>query len=123
MKKPKTYREAIARIEMLEHNICEMRKLHHDLLDRVLPRDKAFAAAEPVEVDMPPDEVMAAMKAISPTMDKTYEANWAFWERNKERAKLHPEAFADEIVRGAVWEPMVEPRTEILIIPETVTVT
>jgi hypothetical protein len=54
------------------------------------------------EPDVPPDEVMAAMKQISPIKDKTYEANYAYWEANKERARLHPEAFAEEIISGGV---------------------
>lgn len=57
------------------------------------------------EPDIPPNAVMAAIKQISPTRDATYEANWKFWEQNKERAAEHPEAFADEILEGAVFEP------------------
>lgn len=53
------------------------------------------------EPDVPPDAVMAAIKRISPTKDRTYEANYAYWEANKERAALHPDAFAEEIIAGA----------------------
>ena len=56
--------------------------------------------------DSPPDVVLAAMRTISPVKDKTYEANWAYWEQHKERAAQHPEAFADEILYGtASWQP------------------
>lgn len=52
------------------------------------------------EPDVPPSTVLAAMKTISPVPDKTYEANWQHWERNKARANQHPEEFADEILNG-----------------------
>jgi hypothetical protein len=55
------------------------------------------------EPDVPPDVVLAAMKAISPVPDKTYEANWQHWERNKAKAGAYPEAFAEEIIQGAVF--------------------
>lgn len=56
------------------------------------------------EADVPPDEVLLAMQQISPVRDKTYEANWQHWERNKERARLYPKEFAEEIIQGAVFE-------------------
>lgn len=54
---------------------------------------------EPVD-DMPPQVVLDAMRRISPYRDKTYDANWAYWEANKGRAKDHPEDFANEILEG-----------------------
>lgn len=60
--------------------------------------------AEPVEVpqpDVPPAEVLAAIRQISPIKDKTFEANWAYWERHKAQAAQHPAAFADDILNGA----------------------
>lgn len=68
----------------------------------VLTQTGTNGAVAPVEVEVegPPEVVLLAMRAISPTRDKTYDANWAFWERNKERAAAHPEAFAEEILAG-----------------------
>lgn len=62
------------------------------------------SSVEIPEPDVPPSVVMAAMKRISPMQDKTFEANYGYWEANKERAAEHPEAFADEILEGAVFE-------------------
>lgn len=56
-------------------------------------------AVEPLD-DMPPQVVLDAMRRISPYRDKTYDANWAYWEANKGRAKDHPEDFANEILEG-----------------------
>lgn len=64
-----------------------------------IPAPPAVDIAEP---DQPPDVVLAAMKQISPVRDKTYEANWAHWEQNKERAAAYPKDFADEIILGNV---------------------
>jgi len=55
------------------------------------------------EPDVPPDVVLAAMKTISPVPDKTYEANWQHWERNKEKAAAYPNEFAQEIIEGAAF--------------------
>lgn len=52
------------------------------------------------EPDLPPPVVLAAMQQISPVKDKTYEANYAYWEANKARCTLDPEAFAKEIISG-----------------------
>ncbi len=66
---------------------------------------KQVAATVEIEApDVPPDAVLAAMKRISPIKDPAYEANWAYWEANKEKARLHPDAFADEILTGAVYD-------------------
>lgn len=86
---------------------------HRDLLDKYHALRMAGAnpapvvpALEPIEPDTPPDVVLEAMRTISPTKDKTYEANWAYWEQHKERAAQHPDAFADEILYGtASWQP------------------
>lgn len=64
-------------------------------------RDDGAILAE----DLPPDEVLAAMKRISPQQDAAYHANFRFWEANKERARLHPAAFADEILSGETFAP------------------
>lgn len=69
----------------------------------------AIPPAEPIEFDepdQPPDEVLAAMQAISPVRDKTYDANWLHWERNKDRAKQYPKEFADEILLGSVADDL-----------------
>ena len=58
------------------------------------------AVVADLEPDMPPGVVLAAMKRISPTSDKAYEANWRYWEQNKEKAAEHPDAFAEEILAG-----------------------
>lgn len=63
----------------------------------------ARSGFEPVEIpepDLPPAVVLAAMQQISPIKDKTYEANYAYWEKNKARCTLDPEAFAAEIIEG-----------------------
>jgi hypothetical protein len=71
------------------------------LLGQLTPQTQANAPlVEMPEPDSPPDVVMAAMKQISPTKDRAYEANYAYWENNKERAKAYPAEFADEIIAG-----------------------
>ena len=87
--------------------IAERRREYQDLLDKYhalrVSGANAPAPTEPItieEPDLPPEEVLAAMTLISPIRDATYEANWQFWERNKERAKKHPKDFADEILKG-----------------------
>lgn len=121
-----------ARLDLALHNLEEMRKRCHaaedyrDVADNrlawlcekydallekyhELAQPKVPEASAPVvipEPRTPPRAVLAAIKAISPTRDKTYDANWAFWEANQERAELHPDAFAEEIMQGAVYEPV-----------------
>jgi hypothetical protein len=105
--------EAKSHAAMADHNLAEMRKQYHDLLDRYdslarlmvnAPVAPAYFTTTPAVVepmgDMPPQVVLDAMRTISPVRDKTYDANWAFWEANKERAKEHPDAFAEEILDG-----------------------
>ena len=103
---------AEAKLAMAEHNLAEMRSLYHELLERYHALAMRLTPAVPTdpaqltfpEPEGPPDEVLAAIQFISPTRDKTYEANWQYWERNKARAKEHPKAFADEIIKGGVYE-------------------
>jgi hypothetical protein len=85
--------------------LTEALALERQRVDRLLGQLTPQASAsvplvEMPELDVPPDVVMAAMKKISPTKDKTYEANYAYWENNKERAAAFPKEFADEIVSG-----------------------
>lgn len=109
-----------ARFRLLQHNMEQLvSQLRADLAqadaryDALLekyhelakPKAAETSAVVIPEPESPPPEVMAAIQAISPTRDKTYDANWAFWERNQARAKLHPDAFAEEIMQGAVYEP------------------
>jgi hypothetical protein len=76
----------------------------YDSLARLMVNAPLPLVHEPVVVEpideMPPQVVLDAMRTISPVRDKTYDANWAFWEANKERAKEHPDAFAEEILDG-----------------------
>lgn len=109
----KTLPEANARLEMTEHMLEQMHAHHKLALQSRVAADPAVM--EPVEVEVPPDEVMAAMRTISPTDDMTYQANFAYWAKNKERAKAFPKDFAREIIEGVVWEPA---RTEIVVIPD-----
>ncbi len=94
---------AEARLDIALHNLEKMRDMYHELALRLAtPAVPVPAVVEAIgDVEVPPDEVMAAMKAISPIRDKTYDANWAYWEANKEKARLHPVAFAAEIIDGA----------------------
>ena len=64
----------------------------------------SVAATEIVQPDMPPDVVLEAMRRVSPFRDKTFDANWAYWERNKQHAANNPEAFAQEILEGVQYE-------------------
>jgi hypothetical protein len=64
--------------------------------------DKAIPAPE-----LPPREVMAAIRAISPRNDATFYANYRLWEENKQDAKDDPKAFAERIRRGRL-NPDVE---------------
>lgn len=97
------------RIDMAQHNLAEMRRMYdallakyHELASRQphLVTAPALSDVEMPEPDVPPSVVLAAMKQISPIEDATYRANWAYWEKNKERAAAHPDAFADEILKG-----------------------
>ena len=56
------------------------------------------------ETDFPPPQVLAAMRRISPNRDRTFDANWAYWERNKEHAAKNPEAFALDILQGIEYD-------------------
>lgn len=90
-----------ASCRLLTESLAIERQRVDRLLGQLTPQTQASAPlVEMPELDVPPDVVMAAMKRISPTKDKTYEANYAYWENNKERAKAHPDAFAEEIVSG-----------------------
>lgn len=116
-----------ARLDLALHNMEEMRSLHRSDVayyrgwvqtqDKQIGywRDLYVEATKPkappvppsieaVDVDMPPAVVLAAMETISPVRDKAYDANWAYWEKNKARAEAHPDAFAEEIIQGAVYE-------------------
>lgn len=109
-------RVGIARLEahadLAQHNLAEMRKMYDALMEKYhelrVMGDEAPAPATPVieieQADQPPAEVLAAMQQISPVRDKTYEANWAHWERNKARAEAYPKEFAEEIIMGAVFD-------------------
>ena len=109
-----------AQLDLARHNLAEMRGMYDTLLAKyeALAHGRLAQPIQPVEamepIEYPPDEVMAAMKAISPVRDKTYEANWAYWEANKEKARLHPAAFAAEIAEGITYEPP----PSILLVPE-----
>ena len=97
-----------------EQHLANMMRHYESVLDKyhALRVQGASVAppvppVEPVESDTPPDVVLQAMRTISPVKDKTYEANWAYWEQHKERAAQHPEAFAEEILYGtAQWQPL-----------------
>jgi len=88
-----------------------IQRCYDDLLEKY--HALRMAGANPVEPlppfvemeepDVPPDVVLAAMKQISPVPDKTYEANWQHWERNKEKAAAYPNEFAQEIIEGAAF--------------------
>ena len=92
-------------IAHLTESLAIERKRVDLLLGQLTLKSAAIApSVEIPEPDVPPDAVMAAMKSISPIRDKTFEANWRYWEANKERARLHPEAFAEEILQGASFE-------------------
>ena len=110
------HEEAVAAVERaneLKDAVAFERGRYDALLDKYHALRMAGAspapvvpAMEPIEPDAPPDVVLEAMWTISPTKDKTYEANWLYWEQNKERAAQHPEAFAEEILYGtASWQP------------------
>lgn len=75
------------------------------------------ATAPPIEVpqpDVPPAVVLDAMRRISPIKDRAFDANWAYWERNKEHAAAHPDAFAEEILEGVQYERVpVIPQADI----------
>lgn len=93
-------------------------KYHALAMPKASPPAPVEAIPEIPEPDVPPDVVLAAMQQISPVPDKTYEANWAHWDRNKARAKMHPEAFAQEILEGAVFEPPITPPSvSFMIVP------
>lgn len=85
-----------------------MRGAYGELLTKyheLAARSPALAPKEPEPVDVPqpdvpPPEVLAAIQQISPIKDKTFDANWAYWERHKEQAAKHPRAFADDILSG-----------------------
>lgn len=114
----KTLAEANARLEMCEHMLEKMHEHHRLALTGTVTETKAVV--EPIEPDVPPDAVLAAIKAISPVQDPTYEANWRHWERNKERARLNPEGFAKEILEGDVD---FTPPVSVLMVPDRMPVT
>jgi len=96
--------EADARYAAIDARYTDLLEKYHAL------RMQGANAPEPVppviafpEPDVPPDVVLAAMKTISPVPDKTYEANWQHWERNKEKAAAYPNEFAQEIIEGAAF--------------------
>ena len=103
--------KALAEAESWEAIYGQERDRHDKTLERMHAlRVQGANPPEPVppaivmeEPDVPPDVVLAAMKQISPVPDKTYEANWQHWERNKEKAAAYPQEFADEIIEGAVF--------------------
>lgn len=99
-----------ARYELMQHNLEMMRSMYDALLEKY----HALASGQTIvtvpatveEPDTPPPAVLAAIQTISPVRDKTYDANWAYWGRNKARAAAHPDAFAEEIIAGVVFEPL-----------------
>lgn len=101
---------AVARIDIQDARYDALLEKYHAL--RVAGANAPEPVPAPVvipEPDQPPPAVLAAMQRISPVRDKTYEANWVFWELNKDRAAAHPDAFADEIIAGAAdWTPSVK---------------
>jgi hypothetical protein len=95
---------ADAQLAWMSAQYCGLLEKYHAL--RVMG-DEAPAPTPAVafdEPEQPPVEVLAAMQQISPQRDKTYEANWAHWERNKARAAQYPKEFAEEIIMGAVFD-------------------
>lgn len=78
---------------------------HHELtMTLAQPAEVKAPEMAPVETDFPPPQVLAAMRRISPTRDRTFDANWAYWERNKEHAAKDPEAFALDILQGVEYD-------------------
>lgn len=73
----------------------------------------APAPAPPVPVaEMPPPEVLRAMRIISPRDDQTFKANWDLWLANKDEAAKDPAKFAERIRRGRLSpEPIEEARS------------
>lgn len=106
-----TAREISARLDAEEARYDKLLDKYHAL--RVAganpPEPIAPVVAIP-EPDMPPNAVLQAMLQISPVKDATYDANWKYWERNKELAAKYPDDFADEILEGA---------TSTVFVPET----
>lgn len=103
----KLHAEAKAHGEQQQHNLASMRALYDELLTKYheLASRQPHVAPHAVDVevpepDVPPSVVLQAMKQISPVEDATYRANWAYWEKNKERAAAYPQDFADEILKG-----------------------
>lgn len=124
---------ARARLDLAIHNLAEMRASLHvaereasswraiyeqerDRHDRTLERCHELASRQPAlapkapdpitveQPDFPPPQVLAAMRRISPVKDKAFDANWAYWERNKEHAAKHPDDFALEILQGVEYD-------------------
>ena len=84
------------------------RDLYDALLEKyhqlAMPKAQPVVELAPIETDFPPPEVLAAMRAISPIRDRTFDANWAYWERNKDHAAKNPEGFAQDILRGVEYD-------------------
>lgn len=108
-----------AHAEIQDHNLEKMREMYDALMvdfkAMKLQGAVVIPPPEPVLVeqpDVPPAVVLAAMHRISPLKDKAFEANWAYWERNKQTAAAHPEAFAEDILRGVEGEVQKLPVSE-----------
>ena len=94
-------REMAVRAEYAEKRFEKLFDAYHAL--RVSGAN-APVVTEPVVIEppeLPPPKVLGAIQFISPVRDKVYDANWAYWEANKERAAQHPDAFALEILNGS----------------------
>ena len=94
------YQEGLhERLRDAKNQLDALLERYHDLATR----QPHVATAESItlpEPDVPPPQVLAAMRRISPSDDAAFRANWAYWEKNKQTASDHPDAFADEILKG-----------------------
>ena len=85
--------------------LAELLAKQHELIAALAkPTPEKVEMVPVTETDFPPPQVLAAMRRISPNRDRTFDANWAYWERNKEHAAKNPDAFALDILQGIEYD-------------------